>query len=56
MNLSDNEFNNAVSMPSTSEVPKMINIVHCYLDAHSNKEMSKTIDDFEDNNALKNTF
>lgn len=55
----DNGFNDAVPVPSTSEVRKMINSVRCYLDAHSNGEMSKTIDDLEqfvDNIALKNTF
>ena len=56
---SDNVFNDAVPVPSTFEMQKMINSVHCYLGAHSNGEMSKMIhnhEQFVDNIALKNTF
>ena len=36
-------FNDAVPMPSISEVLKIINSMLCYLDVHSNGDMNKMI-------------
>lgn len=45
---SGNGINDEVPVPLTSQMQKMIINMLCYLDAHSNREMNKTINDCEE--------
>ena len=56
---SDFGINDAVPVPSTSEMQKMIKSMRRYLDAHSNGEMNKTMDGLKqlaNNMVLKKTL
>lgn len=56
---SENGISDAVPVPSTSEMRKIIKSMRSYLNAQSNGEMDKTMDDLEqfvDNVVLKRTF
>jgi len=58
-NESENGISDAVPVPSTSEMRKIIKSMRRYLNAQSNGEMDKTMDDLEqfvDNVVLKRTF
>ncbi|GFV09891.1 hypothetical protein TNCV_2318211 [Trichonephila clavipes] len=51
-----NEMNNTASVPTSSEVKKVMKSMRSYLDTHSNGEMNNKMDDIEqivDNSLLK---
>jgi len=56
---SENGFKDAVPVPSTSEMRKIIKSMRCYLNAHLSGETNKMMDDLEqfvDNVMLKRAF
>ncbi|GFU44041.1 hypothetical protein TNCV_4963531 [Trichonephila clavipes] len=52
----ENEMNNAAPVPTSFEMRNVMKSMHSYLDAHSNGEMNKEMDDIEQFDAKENKY